>query len=141
MIRPRMLAPRALACSSVSITIRAPASPNTKPLRSRSKGRQAPAGSSLVLDNTIRIWAKPAMGTASILVSTPPHTAMSASPYTILRQALAIASEPDAHAATGVHTPALAWSSSPTTAAGPLGMYIWTTSGDTARRPLARIAS
>ena len=57
MIRARMLAPRALACSSVSITISAPASPNTKPLRSLSNGRQAPAGSSLLVDNTMRIWA------------------------------------------------------------------------------------
>ena len=59
----------------------------------------------------------------------------------MLRQALAIASEPEAHAAIGVHTPALALRSRPTTAAGPLGMNICTTNGDTARRPLDRMAS
>ena len=62
------------------MTISAAPSPNTKPLRSRSNGRQAPAGSSLVVDSTMRIWAKPAIGTASILVSTPPQIAISASP-------------------------------------------------------------
>ena len=72
----------------------------------------------------MRICAKPAIGTASILVSTPPHTAMSASPYTMFRHAWAIASDPDAQAAIGVETPALAPRSSPTTAAGPLGMNI-----------------
>ena len=89
----------------------------------------------------MRIWANPAIGTASILVSTPPQIAMSASPSTMLRQAWAMASEPDAHAETGVTTPALALRSSPTAAAAALGMYICTASGDTARRPLARMAS
>ena len=108
MNRARMLAPRALACSSVSITISAPASPNTNPLRSLSNGRQAPAGSSLLVDNTMRIWANPAIGTASILVSTPPQIAMSASPSAICCQARAMASEPEAHAEIEVITPALA---------------------------------
>ena len=136
-----MLAPRALACSSVSMTISAPPSPNTNPLRSLSNGRQAPAGSSLVVDSTMRIWAKPAIGTASILVSTPPQIAMSASPSTMLRQAWAMPSEPDAHAETGVMTPALALRSRPTAAAAPLGMYICTASGETARRPRSRMPS
>ena len=136
-----MLAPRALACSSVSMTISAPPSPNTNPLRSLSNGRQAPAGSSLVVDSTIRICAKPAIGTASILVSTPPQIAMSASPSTMLRHAWAMPSEPDAQAETGVMTPALALRSSPTAAAAALGMYICTASGETARRPLARMSS
>ena len=121
-----MLAPRALACSSVSMTISAPASPNTKPVRSRSNGRHAPAGSSFFVDITMRIWANAAIGTASILASTPPQMAMSASPSTMLRQACAMPSEPDAHADTGVNTPALACRSSPTAAAAPLGMYLWT---------------
>ena len=107
MIRARMLAPRALACSSVSITINAPPSPNTKPLRSLSNGRHAPAGSSLLVDNTMRILANPAIGTASILVSTPPQIAMSASPSTICCQARAMPSEPDAHADTERHHPGL----------------------------------
>ncbi len=121
--RAMMFAPRALACSSVSMIKSAPASPNTKPLRSLSNGRQAPAGSSFVVDSTMRIWANPAMGTASILVSTPPQIAMSASPSTMVRQAFAMASEPEAHADTGVTTPALACRSRPTAAAGELGMY------------------
>jgi hypothetical protein len=90
------------------MTMSAPASPNTNPLRSLSNGRQAPCGSSLVLDSTMRIWADPAIGTASMLVSTPPQIAMSASPSTIWRHALAIASAPDAQAEIEVHTPALA---------------------------------
>jgi hypothetical protein len=95
----------------------------------------------LVVDNTIRICANPAIGTASILVSTPPQIATSASPSTMLRHACAMPSEPDAQADTGVTTPARAWRSSPTAAAAALGMYIWTASGDTARKPLARMPS
>ncbi len=139
--RARILAPRALACASVSMTISAPASPNTKPSRSLSNGRHAPAGSSLLVDITMRIWAKPAIGTASMRCSTPPQIAMSASPSTMLRQACAMPSEPEAHAETGVTTPALAWRSSPTTAEGPLGMYICTDSGDTAFMPRSRMPS
>ena len=90
------------------MTMSAPPSPNTNPLRSLSNGRQAPAGSSLVVDNTIRICANPAIGTASILDSTPPQIAMSASPSTMLRHAWAMPSEPEAQAETGVITPALA---------------------------------
>ena len=89
----------------------------------------------------MRIWANPAMGTASILVSTPPQIAMSASPSTICCQAWAMPSEPDAHAEIGVITPALAWRSSPTAAAAPLGMYFCTASGETARKPRARMSS
>ena len=50
-------------------------------------------------------------------------------------------SEPEAHADTGVMTPALAWRSRPTAAAGPLGMYICTASGDTAAMPRSRMSS
>ncbi len=52
-----------------------------------------------------------------------------------------MASEPDEHADTGVMTPARAPSSSPATAAAPLGMIIWTASGDTLRGPPSFIAS
>ena len=50
-------------------------------------------------------------------------------------------SEPDAHADTGVSTPALACRSSPIAAAGPLGMYFATASGETAWMPRARMSS
>ena len=50
-------------------------------------------------------------------------------------------SEPEAQAETGVLTPALALRSSPTAAAAALGMYICTASGETARRPFARMPS
>ena len=81
------------------------------------------------------------MGTASILVSTPPQIAMSASPSAICCQARAMPSEPEAQADTEVITPALACRSSPTAAAAPLGMYICTTSGETALKPRARMPS
>ncbi len=116
-------APRALACSSVSMTMSAPASPNTNPSRFLSKGREAPSGSSLLVD-IARIIENAAIGSASIPPSTPPHTAMSASPMTIWRHAWAMPSEPDEHADTGVMTPARAPSSRPMTAAAPLGMII-----------------
>src|ERR1700722_10337389 len=135
-----MLAPRAFACSSVSIVIIAPASPNTKPSRSLSNGRHAPAGSSLLVDNR-SCWANAAMGIASILVSTPPQIAMSASPSTMLRHASAIASAPEAQAETGVNTPAPAPRSSPTAAAAALGMAFCTPNGEIARVPLSRMSS
>nr|CRL82551.1 hypothetical protein CPGR_05773 [Mycolicibacter nonchromogenicus] len=94
-----------------------------------------------MVDNTIRIWANPAIGTASIRVSTPPQIAMSASPSTICCQAWAMPSEPEAQAEIGVITPALALRSRPTTAAAPLGMYFCTTSGETAFRPRSRMPS
>jgi len=89
----------------------------------------------------MRIEANAAMGTASILVSTPPQIAMSASPSAICCQARAMPSEPDAQADTGVITPALACRSRPTAAAAPLGMYICTASGWTAFMPRARLSS
>ncbi|CFS67951.1 Uncharacterised protein [Mycobacterium tuberculosis] len=52
-----------------------------------------------------------------------------------------MASAPDAHADTGVITPALACRSNPTAAAAPLGMYFCTVSGETAFIPRARISS
>ena len=76
------MAPRALACSSVSMIIIAPASPNTKPSRFLSNGRDAPSGSSLLVDMA-RIIENAAIGSASMMPSTPPQTAMSASPMTI----------------------------------------------------------
>src|ERR1700739_4059410 len=50
-------------------------------------------------------------------------------------------SDPEAHADTGVTTPARALRSSPTAAAAALGMYFCTASGDTALKPRARMSS
>ena len=88
-----------------------------------------------------RIIENAAMGSASMLPSTPPHTAKSASPMTICRHAWAMASEPDEQADTGVITPARAPSCSPTVAAAPLGMIICTANGDTLRGPPSFIRS
>ncbi|CAG7025046.1 hypothetical protein PICSAR135_04520 [Mycobacterium avium subsp. paratuberculosis] len=89
----------------------------------------------------MRIWANAAIATASIFVSTPPQIAMSASPKTMLRHAWAMPSEPDAHAETGVITPALACRSRPTATAAPSGMYFDTASGETPFMPRARMSS
>ncbi len=51
----------------------------------------------------------------------------------IIRQPWAMASDPEAHAETGVKMPAFAPISSPTVAAGPFGMIIGTDIGDTLR--------
>ncbi|CFS16497.1 Uncharacterised protein [Mycobacterium tuberculosis] len=64
------------------MSISAPASPNTKPSRSLSNGREARSGSSLRVDMA-RIMENAAMGSASMGPSTPPQTATSASPITI----------------------------------------------------------
>ena len=80
-----------------------------------------------------RICVNAAIGTAWMEPSTPPVTTMSASPITIIRHALAMASEPDEQAETGVETPARAPNSMPTQAAGPLGMMACTVSGETLR--------
>ena len=71
-----------------------------------------------------RIIENAAIGSASMPPSTPPQTAMSASPMTICRHACAMASEPDEQADTGVMTPARAPSCRPMTAAAPFGMII-----------------
>ena len=105
--RAKIGAPRALACSSVSMSISAPPSPNTMPSRSLSNGRQAPGGSSLFVDNSPSCQ-NDATGTASMCVSTPPQIAMSASPSTICRHAFAMAAAPEASAITGEMIPAFA---------------------------------
>ena len=53
----------------------------------------------------------------------------------------AIASLPEAHAETGVCTPALAPMASPTFAAGALGISIGIASGETRRGPFSRSVS
>ena len=80
------------------------------------------------------------MGTPSIGDSTAPQMTTSASPKTICCQAWAMAPAPDASAIIGADTPARAARSSPIAAAGPLGMNIWTASGDTAFRPRLRMS-
>lgn len=82
-------------------------------------------------------WLNAPTGTASIQVSTPPQIAMSASPRMISRHACAMAAAPEASAMIGLMMPALALRSSPTAAAGALGMYFWIAVGGTARSPLA----
>src|SRR3954467_8709639 len=105
-------------------------SPRPRPSRSTSNGRDALVGSSLrVL--MVRAWQKPAMVMPAMHDSAPPATTTSASPDLMIRYAHAIASAPEAHADTGACTPARAFSSMPTYAAGPLGISIGTVSGDT----------
>ena len=65
-------------------------------------------------------------------------TTTSARPSRRMSSAYAMASAPDAQALTGACTPAFAFSSSPTVAAGPLGISIGTTSGETRRGPRSR---
>ena len=128
-------APR--ACASDSRT-RIPApSPNTKPSRPLSYGRDARSGSSLRLESAI-IAAKAAMGTGCRQASVPPAMTTSARPLRIICRAYATASAPDAQADTGVCTPARAENSRPTYAAGPLGMSIGIVCGETLRGPFSR---
>ena len=133
-------APRASACSADSRTTAAAPSPSTKPSRPLSHGREAAPGSSLRLDSAI-IWPKAAIGSAWTAASVPPQTTTSARPSRIMSMPSAIASLPEAHAETGVCTPALAPMASPMFAAGELGISIGIASGETRRGPLSRRAS
>jgi hypothetical protein len=81
--------------------------------------------------------AKPAMGSGWIAASVPPATTTSARPVRIMSSPYAIASAPEAHAETGVWTPARAPSSRPTAAAGPFGISMGTVSGKTRRAPFS----
>ena len=87
------------------MTSTAAPSPKTKPSRSVSQGRDAAAGSSLRLDRA-RIAANAASGSGWMQASVPPTTTMSARPPRIIASPWATASAPDAHADTGVWTPA-----------------------------------
>ncbi|SKV59706.1 Uncharacterised protein [Mycobacteroides abscessus subsp. massiliense] len=58
------------------MTMSAPPSPNTKPVRFLSNGRDAPAGLSLSVDITMRMLANAAMGAASMAASIPPQMAI-----------------------------------------------------------------
>ena len=95
--------------------------------------RAAGAGRIVVVGRQPAQVENAATGTASMRVSTPPQIAMSASPSTMACHAWAMAAAPEASAITGEMIPALASRSSPTAAAGALGMYICTASGLTPR--------
>ena len=82
-----------------------------------------------------RIEAKPAIGSGWMTASVPPATTTSARPERIRSRPSAIASAPVAQALATQWTPAWAPSSSPTQAAGPLGMSIGTVCGETRRGP------
>ena len=91
-----MRAPRRLACSHSSSTSIAPPSAMTKPSRSRSKGRDAVAGSSLRRESTRMISKAPKVSGASG-ASTPPASIASARPSRMRRVASPIAMVPEAH--------------------------------------------
>jgi hypothetical protein len=103
-------------------------------------GREAAVGASLRFDSAIML-AKAAIGRGCTAASVPPTTTTSARPSRIMSIPSAIASLPDAHAETGVCTPALASTIRPTEAAGPLGISIGMASGETLRGPFSRRAS
>ncbi len=130
------LAPRASACSADSSTTTAAPSPSTNPSRPLSHGRDAASGSSLRRESAI-IWPKAAIGSGCTAASVPPHTTTSARPSRIRSIPMAIASLPDAHAETGVCTPALAPSARPMLAAGEFGISIGIASGETRRGPFS----
>ena len=102
-----------------------------------SHGRDAAGGSSLRFDSAI-IAANAASGRGWMHASVPPTTTTSARPLRIISSPWATASAPEAQADTGVWTPARARSSSPTTAAEPLGMSIGIVCGLTRRGPVSR---
>jgi hypothetical protein len=105
-----------------------------------SNGRDAASGASLRLDSAC-IWAKPAIGSGAIAASVPPAITTSARPSVIRSCANASASDPDAQALTGARTAAFAPNARPTEAAGPFGISIGTTCGDTFRGPASRRTS
>ena len=133
----RGTAPRARAKSARSRTRTAPPSPRTSPSRPVSKGREAPAGSSLRVDSTV-ICANAASGSGSTQASAPPATTTSARSSRIRSMAMAMASAPEEQALTGVRAPARAPSSMLTQAAGPLAISMGTAKGDTRRGPAWR---
>ena len=133
-------APRARACPADSRTTTPAPSPRTKPSRSAARGREAPAGSSLRVDSA-RMAAKAATVIGCSAASVPPARTMSARPREMRSAPWAIASAPEAQAATGEWMPARAPSSMPTATAGELGMRAGTAVGATLRGPRSRSAS
>src|SRR3954469_6072262 len=123
-----------MAWSARSSTSAPAPSPSTKPSRRLSHGREAFSGSSLRVDMA-RIEAKPAIGSGWMTASVPPATTTSARPDRMMSRPHDTASAPVAQALAIECTPALAPSSRPTYAAGPLGMSIGTVCGLTRRGP------
>lgn len=82
-----------------------------------------------------RACEKPASTSGWTQASAPPTTTTSASPALIILNPQASASAPEAQAEIGECTPALAFRSGPTYAAGPLGASIGMVSGETLRSP------
>src|SRR5688500_9447589 len=102
-ISPMMLAPRASACSTASTTRMPAASPNTKPSRPASNGREAFSGSSFRFERAPML-ASAAKATGRIADSVPPAMTTSTSPCSIMRCASMKACTPEAQAATLVIT-------------------------------------
>ena len=94
-----MRASRARACSRDSSTRSPPPSPQTKPSRLASNGREALVGSSLRVDIAF-IWQNPAMVSGMMIASAPPAIITSASPRSMRRAASPRAWLPVAHAVT-----------------------------------------
>ncbi len=105
------------------MTISAPASPKTNPSRSLSNGRDAPSGSSLLVD--MRPHHRERRDRQRLDVAF--HAAADGDvrvTHDDLAPRVGDGLEPDEQADTGVMTPARAPSWRPTTAAAPLGMII-----------------
>ncbi len=102
-ISAKTVAPRASACAAASTTSTPAASPNTKPSRSASNGRDAASGSSLRFESA-PMFASAAKLTGRIALSVPPATTTSTSPCSMRRWASTKAWTPAAQAATEVMT-------------------------------------
>ena len=98
-ISPKIVAPRALACSSSSSTRHPAPSPMTKPSRVASKGLLAPSGSSFRVDMAF-IAANPAIVRGVTAASVPPASIRSTSPRSMNRAASPMAWALEAHAET-----------------------------------------
>ena len=93
-----MRAPRAFACSSLSMISAQPPSDSTNPLRSASKGREAVSGSGFFVRAVI--CANAATVSGIVAASDPPAIARSTYPSRIRRIASPIAWLDDEHAET-----------------------------------------
>src|SRR6266511_3260886 len=130
-----MRASRPTACSSASRTSRPPPSPQTKPSRSASKGREALVGSSLRVDMAF-IWQKPAMVSGRMMASAPPAIITSASSRWMIFMASPMAWLPVAQAVTTDELGPLAPNRIEITPEAILMMIIGTKKGET--RSIAR---
>src|SRR6266542_1598123 len=131
-----MRASRPTACSSASRTSRPPPSPQTKPSRSASKGREALVGSSLRVDMAF-IWQKPAMVSGRMMASAPPAIITSASSRWMIFMASPMAWLPVAQAVTTDELGPLAPNRIEITPEAILMMIIGTKKGETRSIPRA----